>query len=79
MSIFPEFFTVNDRPVKLVMHKTGGFDVLALDMKTGDWEPAYPYYERYLQRDGDIDLLTESEFKALVSSIRKRLGVPEFD
>jgi hypothetical protein len=67
-----EYFTLNDRPVKIIK-RTGGWDVMVLDMTTGDWECDESYFERYLRHDGDIDMLTEAEFDELVASIRKRL------
>jgi thiamine pyrophosphokinase len=58
-----------------------GYEIIALglNMSTGDWDSADDDYDRYLRRDGDIDSLTEEEFKAMVSSVRKDLGVPEFE
>lgn len=79
MTAFPPFFTINDRPVKVVKHPDGGFDVMALNMQLGDWEPAMEYLDRYWRRDGDIEILTEQQFRQRVSQIRKDLGVPEFD
>lgn len=82
MSTFPLYFTLNDRPVKVVLKESpDGFEILplALNMRTGDWEPAEKYYDRYLRRDGDIDVLTEPNFKELVAGIKKELGLPNFE
>lgn len=43
-------------------------------MGTGDWVPADIYLDRYFRRDGDIDLLTEEEFNALVAEIQADIG-----
>ena len=79
MAAIPDFFALNDRPVKVVKHPDGGFDVMALDMGTGDWVEADDYLDRFWKRDGELEMLTEKEFKERVSAIRKRLGVQEFE
>ena len=79
---FPLYFSSNDRPVKVVVKKyDDGYEIipLGLNLSSGDWESAEDDYDRYLRRNGDIDSLTEAEFKAMVSKIRKELGVPDFD
>jgi hypothetical protein len=68
-----KFFTVNDRPVKLVERADGDTDVMALDMATGEWERDERYLHMYWERGKDIDLLTEQEFNAAVAAIRERL------
>lgn len=78
MSI-PKFFTLNDRPVKVVDLPNGGLDVMALDMRKGDWVRAIEYLDRYFKHDADVEILSEDQFKQRVSEIRKDLGVPEFD
>ena len=78
MSI-PRFFTLNDRPVKVIELPDGGLDVMALDMRKGDWVRAMEYLDRFFKQDADAEALSEAQFKTRVSEIRKRLGVPEFD
>jgi hypothetical protein len=73
----PEYFALNDRPVKIVMHPGGGFDAMTLDMSTGKWVDGTEQLDRYFRQDGEIELLTAREFDTRVSEIRKRLGVPE--
>lgn len=75
----PDFFALNDRPVKVVKHPDGSFDAMALDMGNGDWVDGNEQLDRYFNRDGELELLTEQEFRKRVSEIRKRLGVREFD
>lgn len=75
----PEFFALNDQPVKIVRHPEGGFDVMALDMGTGDWVSGLEQLDRYFKREGELEMLDEKEFKKRVSEIRQRLGVREFD
>lgn len=71
MSI-PTYFTLNDRPVKVIKRAQGGWDVMLLDMHTGDWErdEDEEYLDRYFRSDGDIDILTEDQFNARVADIR---------
>lgn len=73
-SSIPDFFALNDRPVKVVKDPDGGWDAFALDMSTGDWVPAPDYLDRYWRRDGDLDLYTEDEFNARVAEVRKQIG-----
>lgn len=73
MSI-PDFFALNDRPVKVVKHASGGYEAMALDMENGDWVEAPEYLDRFWRRDGELEMLSENEFKERVSSIRRRLG-----
>lgn len=70
----PEFFAINDRPVKVVKNPEGGWDTFALDMATGDWVSSPQHLDRYWRRDGDIDAYTEDEFNARVAEIRKQIG-----
>ena len=70
----PKFFTVNDRPVKIITHEDGRIDVMALDMTTGDWERNDRYLDMALEGGRDVDLLTEDEFNAAVDSHRKWLS-----
>jgi len=69
----PQFFAINDRPVKVV-EDDQGWSAYALDMGTGDWVPANDYLDRYRRRDGDIDLYTEDEFNARVAEVRQKIG-----
>jgi hypothetical protein len=39
----PKFFAVNDRPAKVVEQPDGGYDVMVLDMHTGEWERDISY------------------------------------
>jgi len=68
----PEFFAVNDRPVKVVSRSDGRRDVMLLNMATGEWErdEGEVYLDRFFRHDGDIDLLTEEQFNARVAEIR---------
>jgi predicted RNA-binding protein associated with RNAse of E/G family len=51
----------------------GRIDVMALDMKTGDWERDDRYLDMALEGGRDVDLLTEDEFNAAVAAIRELL------
>jgi hypothetical protein len=74
MSGIPKFFLYNERPTKVV-ERDGGWDVVGLDMETGEWEDDDEFLDRYFQRDGEIMVVTEEEFNAAVAAIRKDLGV----
>lgn len=77
---FPDFFALNDQPVKIVKKPDGsGMRVLALDMSTGEWVSGMEQFDRYLKRDGELEILNADEFKARVSETRQRLGIPEFE
>ena len=69
----PKFFAVNDRPGKVVEQLDGGYDVIVLDMRTGEWERDFSYLTKFLTHSTDADLLTEEEFNAAVKAIRERL------
>jgi hypothetical protein len=71
---FPWYHAVNNRPVKVVQRKDGSLDVLALDVLTGDWEPAPDYLDKIFDVGKDVDELTKDEFDALVS--RRLAGKP---
>jgi hypothetical protein len=69
----PRFFAINDRPVKVVEDE-GGWHAFALDMRTGEWVDGEAYLDRYMRRDGDIDLYTEQQFNDRVAEVRKEIG-----
>jgi predicted RNA-binding protein associated with RNAse of E/G family len=61
------------RLVKVVTYDDGRIDVMALDMKTGDWERDDRYLDMALEGGREVDLLTEDELNAAVASIREWL------
>ncbi|MCS6912067.1 MAG: hypothetical protein RMK29_20440 [Myxococcales bacterium] len=70
----PWYYTVNDRPVKMVPTPDGGMDVLALNMTTGEFERNMDYLSRCLGHVGDVDELGEAEFTRRVEQIRQELA-----
>ncbi len=70
----PWYYTVNDRPVKMVETPDGGLDVLALNMRTGEFERAMDYLSKCLGHVGDVDVLSEAEFHERVENIRRALA-----
>lgn len=66
------YFTVNDRPVKFVILPDGGMDVLALNMRTGEFERDMNYLTRCVCGYGDVDELDEAQFLTCVAVIRGR-------
>jgi hypothetical protein len=68
---YPRFFTVNDRPIKLVQTADGGVDALAFDWKTGGFVPAREYFSAISEHGTkDVDQLTELEFETRVMLLR---------
>lgn len=68
-----QYFTVNDRPVKFVILPDGGMDVLALNMRSGEFERDMGYLTRCVCHEGDVDELDEAAFLERVEEIRKGL------
>ena len=68
-----QYFTVNDRPVKFVILPDGGMDVLALNMRSGEFERDMGYLTRCVCHEGDVDELDEAAFLERVEAIRKDL------
>jgi hypothetical protein len=72
---YPQYYSVNDRPVKLVKTPDGGMDVLALDVSTGNFTRELEQLAVIFQGGRDVDALTEEEFDKLVQWHRARLGL----
>jgi hypothetical protein len=72
-SNLPEYYAVNDRPVKLVPTEEGGMDVLVLNWKTGDFERDLSYLSRCYDPSQDVDQFTEVEFNAYIAQLRQKI------
>lgn len=70
----PWYFTVNDRPVQMISTPDGGMDVLALNMRTGQFERATEYLSKCLVPGGDVQELSEADFTQRVAAIRAALS-----
>jgi hypothetical protein len=69
-----EFYAVNDRPVKLVPTPEGGLDVLALNMRTGEFERDMSCLSRCIIPGGDVDRFSdEASFNARVEAVRSEI------
>ena len=68
------FYAVNGRPVQLVPTPEGGLDVLALNMRTGEFERDMGYLSRCIIGEGDVHVFPdEAAFLARVGKIRARI------
>ncbi len=63
------YYAVNDRPVKMVATLDNGMDVLALNMRTGEFERDMGYLTKVYDPFADVDILNKEEFEARVASI----------
>ncbi len=68
------YYAVNDRPVKFVPTPDGGLDILALNMRTGEFERAMQYLSKVSDPFADVDELDEADFEARVAEIRAGLA-----
>lgn len=65
-----EYYTVNDRPVKIVPTANGGKTVLVMNWHTGEFERDLSYLSRCYNPEQDVDRLSEEMFEKYV----KKLG-----
>lgn len=73
---YPCYYTVNDRPVKLVELPEGRCDALVFEWETGNLAPDRSYFERVSETGigKDVDRLTEEEFERRVAGLRASLS-----
>lgn len=73
---YPRYYTVNDRPVKIVRLPDGGADELVFDFMTGLFIPDRSYFACVSETGigKDVDQLTEEEFQARVAALRRMVG-----
>lgn len=68
---YPHYYAVNDRPVKLVLLPAGEVDALVFDIASGVFVPDRSYFARVSDvSHGDVDVLTEAAFAALIAEMR---------
>ena len=70
-----EYYTVNDRPVKMVPTTDGGRRVLVMNLDTGEFEPDMSYLSRCYNPEQDVDRLSETMFDRYVTELRR--GIDE--
>lgn len=68
---YPRFYTVNDRPVKIVPLPDGGSDCLVFDFATGGFVVDRDYFTYVTPGSGkDVDALDEARFARIVAQRR---------
>jgi low affinity Fe/Cu permease len=70
----PWYFSINDRPVKVVATKDGGVDAISIDVRTGEFVRDMQAFRKYYENDVGIEDLTEAEFEKLLKWHRDRAG-----
>ena len=72
---YPKYYALNDRPGKIFETADGGLDVVALDMRTGEWIRDYDFMDGVYGHGRDVDKLTKEEFDATKRAwIKRRHG-----
>ncbi|MBW4579366.1 MAG: hypothetical protein KME42_07305 [Tildeniella nuda ZEHNDER 1965/U140] len=71
-SSFPWYFTIDDRPVKVIATPSGGMDVLIANPATGKLERDMEYLAYCFEPGKNVQRLSEAEFNARVASLRDR-------
>ena len=68
-----EYYTVNDRPVKIVSTIDGGRKVLVMDLQTGKFKPDMSYLSRCYNPEQDVDRLSKTAFEQYVIELKRRI------
>ncbi|MEL6578432.1 MAG: hypothetical protein AAFQ14_01665 [Cyanobacteria bacterium J06621_12] len=68
-----EYYTVNDRPVKMMPTEDGGRTVLVLNWQTGEFEADMSYLSRCYNPEQDVDRLSEAKFDQYVSELKREI------
>lgn len=68
-----EYYTVNDRPVKIVPTANGGKTVLVMNLSTGEFERDLSYLSRCYNPEQDVDCLSKIKFEAYVKELRDKI------
>lgn len=68
------YYTVNDRPAKIIPTADGGADMLVLDMLTGVFRPDRSYFSRVTEVGKDVESLDETRFNLVVAAIRREIA-----
>lgn len=69
-----EYYTVNDRPVKMVPTIDGGRKVLVMNLQTGEFESDMSYLSRCYNPEQDVEQLSETIFERYISELRRRIN-----
>ena len=66
-----EYYTVNDRPVKMMLTSDGARKVLVMNLHTGEFEPNMSYLSRCYNPEQDVDRLSKTMFERYVTELRR--------
>lgn len=69
---FPWYFTIDDRPVKVIATPGGGMDVLIANLTTGKLERDMQYLAYCFEPGKNVQRLSEAEFNARVTALNDR-------
>ncbi|MEL6500726.1 MAG: hypothetical protein AAFR62_00235 [Cyanobacteria bacterium J06629_2] len=70
-----EYYTVNDRPVKMISTADGGRRVLVLNWQTGEFEADMSYLSRCYNPEQDVEQLSQAMFERYVSQLRGEINL----
>ena len=68
-----EYYTVNDRPVKMLSTANGGKKVLVLNLHTGEFEADLSYLSRCYNPEQDVDRLSKTVFESYVAQLKREI------
>ncbi len=71
---FPWYFTINDRPVKVVATPNGGMDVLIANLTTGKLERDLQYLVYCFEPGQNVQRISEAEFNTRLTTLQTSLG-----
>lgn len=70
---FPWYFTINDRPVKVVATPNGGMDVLIANLITGKLERDLQYLAYCFEPGQNVQRISEAEFNTRLTTLQSSL------
>jgi hypothetical protein len=73
---FPWYFTIDDRPVKVVATPNGGMDVLVVNLTTGALERNMDYLSRCFEPGQAVQRLTATEFEQRLATLKAEIDRP---
>jgi hypothetical protein len=70
---FPWYFTIDDRPVKIISAPSGGMDVLVANLTTGKLERDMQYLAYCFEPGKNVQRLSEAEFNTRLAALKASL------
>lgn len=67
---YPRYYTVNDRPVKIVEDASGGLTTLVFEWSSGAFVRDQTYFMQIMTPGKDVDTFTKNEFEEKVQALR---------